>query len=202
MFHFLLLVFFCRSSSRKGNLIEGGRGRIVLVRALRLLTTAHQWGSVYSMMVGPKPPRIVMLRGLRTLKTHEWPKIPCVGFFKAVAEMFTALSDPTGDASGAAIPFQADRTPGFVSKLYEIFCDGTHGGVCGWSREGTTILIQRISDFEQEVLPGYFKHNNFTSFVRQLNMYDFHKTVANPQVSEPGCGLGKELGSLETPMCP
>jgi hypothetical protein len=101
--------------------------------------------------------------------------------------MFTALADKVGATGSSAIPFQADRTPGFVSKLFEIFSDGTHGGVCSWGRDGTTILIQGINDFEQKVLPGYFKHNNYTSFVRQLNMYDFHKTVANPQVSHNGC---------------
>lgn len=104
--------------------------------------------------------------------------------------MFTALADPASGAGSSAIPFQADRTPGFVSKLFEIFSDGTHGGVCCWGRDGTTILIQGISDFEQKVLPGYFKHNNYTSFVRQLNMYDFHKTVANPQVYPRGCKWG------------
>jgi hypothetical protein len=68
--------------------------------------------------------------------------------------------------------------PGFVSKLFEIFSDPSRRpGVCGWARDGTTIVVQRISEFERSVLPLYFKHNNYTSFVRQLNMYNFHKTV-------------------------
>lgn len=44
-----------------------------------------------------------------------------------------------------------------------------------WNHEGTTFIIPNSQTLAEHVLGRHFKHNNFASFVRQLNMYGFHK---------------------------
>ena len=43
-----------------------------------------------------------------------------------------------------------------------------------WSQEGKTFIIANTEKFIR-ILPKYFKTKNYSSFVRQLNMYNFHK---------------------------
>lgn len=44
------------------------------------------------------------------------------------------------------------------------------------SEDGTAFSIKQQEVLAAKVLPQYFKHNNFSSFVRQLNFYGFTKT--------------------------
>ncbi|PHZ14484.1 winged helix DNA-binding domain-containing protein [Rhizopus microsporus ATCC 52813] len=44
-----------------------------------------------------------------------------------------------------------------------------------WSKKGDQFNVPNPTTFSRTVLPQYFKHSNWQSFVRQLNMYGFHK---------------------------
>ena len=74
--------------------------------------------------------------------------------------------------------------PGFLTKTYDIFSELEHQEFCGWGVNGDTIVVRKSDLFAKHILPKYFKHSNFQSFVRQLNMYDFRKTQQDPNHNE------------------
>jgi heat shock transcription factor 1 len=45
----------------------------------------------------------------------------------------------------------------------------------GWGAKGDTVIVHDTKALEATVLPIYFRHGNYRSFVRQLNLYEFRK---------------------------
>lgn len=68
-----------------------------------------------------------------------------------------------------------DGPHNFVRKLFEIVQDPSNSAFVGWSSCGTRLDVRDIEGFTANVLPKYFRHSNYSSFVRLLNMYDFTK---------------------------
>lgn len=50
-------------------------------------------------------------------------------------------------------------------------------GLIRWSDDGNSFIVLDEDEFAKKLIPELFKHNNYASFVRQLNMYGFHKKV-------------------------
>ncbi|KAH8500298.1 hypothetical protein H0E87_015522 [Populus deltoides] len=65
--------------------------------------------------------------------------------------------------------------PPFLTKTYDIIEDASTNHIVSWSRGNNSFIIWDPQAFSTSLLPRYFKHNNFSSFVRQLNTYGFRK---------------------------
>ncbi|MQM18686.1 hypothetical protein Taro_051681 [Colocasia esculenta] len=65
----------------------------------------------------------------------------------------------------------------FLTKTYQLVDDPATDSIVSWGDDHSTFVVWRPPEFARDVLPNYFKHNNFSSFVRQLNTYGFRKIV-------------------------
>ena len=72
----------------------------------------------------------------------------------------------------------------FLLKLYEILSKEEYSNIIHWSQNGSYIIIANVHLLEKNILPIYFNHQNYSSFVRQLNMYNFHKIRTDPNKPE------------------
>lgn len=70
--------------------------------------------------------------------------------------------------------------PHFLQALVNILEEHSRSGVLRWGVNGETFEILDMEGFVR-LLPKYFKTSNFSSFVRQLNMYSFSKVKGDDE---------------------
>ena len=54
---------------------------------------------------------------------------------------------------------------------YDLVDDPSTDATVSWGADGQSFIVWRPAEFARDLLPLQFKHNNFSSFVRQLNTY-------------------------------
>uniref|UniRef100_A0A1J3GMG0 Heat stress transcription factor A-3 n=1 Tax=Noccaea caerulescens TaxID=107243 RepID=A0A1J3GMG0_NOCCA len=66
---------------------------------------------------------------------------------------------------------QGNPIPPFLSKTFDLVDDPSLDPVISWGLTGASFVVWDPLEFARIILPRNFKHNNFSSFVRQLNTY-------------------------------
>ncbi|KAL3648811.1 hypothetical protein CASFOL_005214 [Castilleja foliolosa] len=83
---------------------------------------------------------------------------------------------PIKDPGGSSCPRPMEGLheagpPAFLTKSFDMVDDLATAHIVSWSRGGYSFVVWDPHAFANCLLPKYFKHNNFSSFVRQLNTY-------------------------------
>ncbi|XP_030543362.1 heat stress transcription factor A-6b-like [Rhodamnia argentea] len=91
-----------------------------------------------------------------------------------------AFSSPSSPSTANAVPQPLEGLhelgpPPFLTKTYEIVDDPTTDQIVSWSKGNNSFVVWDAQAFAMSLLPRYFKHSNFSSFIRQLNTYGFRK---------------------------
>ena len=69
-----------------------------------------------------------------------------------------------------------NKSESFLSKLHDILSDTIYNEIIHWDADGKRIIIADVIELSNLILPKFYKHHNYSSFVRQLNLYGFHKS--------------------------
>ncbi|KAI3440358.1 HSF_DOMAIN domain-containing protein [Psidium guajava] len=91
--------------------------------------------------------------------------------------MAQLMVDKCGEGLLVAVEAQKAVPAPFLTKTYQLVDDPATDHIVSWGDDDSTFVVWRPPEFARDLLPNYFKHNNFSSFVRQLNTYGFRKIV-------------------------
>lgn len=91
--------------------------------------------------------------------------------FLASSSSFSGGAPPPTAAPQPMERLHEAGPPPFLTKTYEIIEDTTTNHIVSWSRGNNSFVVWDPQSFSLSLLPKYFKHSNFSSFVRQLNTY-------------------------------
>jgi len=100
----------------------------------------------------------------------EEEAIPC----DAGASSVPGSSFSSSSSSFSAHPMEGLHEvgpPPFLTKTFEMVEDPGTDSIVSWSQARNSFVVWDSHKFSTVLLPKYFKHSNFSSFIRQLNTY-------------------------------
>lgn len=83
------------------------------------------------------------------------------------------------EENGALRPAPKTSVRGFAVKFYDILANEP-SDIITWTKSGLAFQVVDYARFSEEILLKYFRHNKFSSFRRQLNLYGYRKVIKGP----------------------
>ncbi|KAL3940409.1 MAG: hypothetical protein SGARI_000976 [Bacillariaceae sp.] len=97
---------------------------------------------------------------------------PCHPYF--YYRDFSTLPDPD-----PSTPITAPgRIPNFPAKMYAILSRKDLSDIITWLPHGRSWKVLKPREFEVKVIPTYFEHSKFSSFIRQANGWGFRRIIS------------------------
>ena len=88
---------------------------------------------------------------------------------------------------------KVNKSESFLIKLHDILNNNSYNKIIHWDTDGKRVIISDVVNLCNLVLPKFYKHHNYSSFVRQLNLYGFHKSKGITK-----CGDSYELETFHS----
>ncbi|KAK9102544.1 hypothetical protein Sjap_019798 [Stephania japonica] len=124
---------------------------------------------------------------MKTIKEEEEEEeVIFMGSVNVKSELSSSASSsspsPSSSSSSMAMPMarpmerihEMGPTP-FLAKTFEMVEDPSTDAIVSWNEARNSFVVWDSHRLASNLLPKYFKHSNFSSFVRQLNTYGFRK---------------------------
>mmetsp|Transcript_11800 Transcript_11800/g.18912 ORF Transcript_11800/g.18912 Transcript_11800/m.18912 type:complete len:384 (-) Transcript_11800:307-1458(-) len=118
---------------------------------------------------GPVPPKPMIVQ---PTQQQQEAKKPCHPYF--YYRDFSTLPDPD-----PTTPITAPgRIPNFPAKMYAILSRKDLSDIITWLPHGRSWKVLKPREFEVKVIPTYFEHSKFSSFIRQANGWGFRRIIS------------------------
>ena len=75
---------------------------------------------------------------------------------------------------------QAGHVPCFPAKMHAILANPELHNIVAWDDHGRSFRILKPKKFECDILPKFFEHSKFSSFIRQANGWGFRRLLSGP----------------------
>lgn len=90
----------------------------------------------------------------------------------------SASSQACSSVTGGSIPLPKRAT--FPVKLHAILSRPDLSNIISWCEDGAAFRVEHPKEFAGNVLPCYFDHNNFSSFLRKVRGWGFKRIKSGP----------------------